>query len=130
QPQWLNPIDVRNSDFAEAIRDDRVSVNIRPFIINFDHFGWISIVIYCHSRITYHRHPANFVRMKPADMHMCRHPIGKSKIKMSNIMDMGLEMCMRLDFNAFWLLAKNIEQDRYIMRSKVPDDIDITAKQA
>ncbi len=56
-----------------------------PFIIYFDHFCWISIVIYCHSRITDHRHATNFVRVQPADMNVCRHPIGKSKIKMSNI---------------------------------------------
>ena len=66
--------------------------------------------------------------MQPADMNVRRHPIDKSKIKMSNIMNMGLQMCMRLDFNAFWLLAKYVEQDRYIVRSKIPDDIDIAAK--
>src|SRR5438067_10785651 len=119
-----------NSDFAEAIRDHRISMNIGPFIIYFDHFGRICIVIYCHSRITDHRHATNLVRVKPADMHVCRHPISKSKVKMSNIMNMGLQMCMRLDFNPLWLLAKYIKQDRYIMRGKVPDDIDITAKQA
>src|SRR5947209_15166303 len=117
-----------NSDLAEAIRNHRISMNIGPFIIYFDHFGRIGIVIYCHSRITYHCDPANFVRMKPADMNVRRHCISKSKVKMSNIMNMGLQMCMRLHVNALWIVAKYIKQDRYIVRSKMRDEIDITAE--
>src|SRR2546422_9834414 len=128
QPQWLNPVDVWNSNFTIPIRDYRVSVHISSLVINLDHLSRICVVIDRHSCITDHRHPADLTGMEPTHVDVRRHSVCEFKVEMSNIMNMRLQMCMCLDFNPFRFLAKYIEQYRYIMRGKIPYNIDITAK--
>src|SRR2546426_10492365 len=119
-----------NTDRAIAIRNNGISMYIRSLVVDFEHFSRIGIVIDRHSFISNHRHPANFTRMEPAYVYMSCHVIGKSEVKMCDIVDARLKMGMSLYFDLIRLFAKYIEQDRYIMRGKIPDDIDITTKQA
>src|SRR5437660_8266708 len=85
QSQWLNPINVGNSYCTKAVGDHWVSMNISSFVVNLEHFRRIGIVKDRHSRVTDHRHAANFTGMEPAHMNMGSKPICKCKIKMGNI---------------------------------------------
>src|SRR6266568_1272063 len=85
QSQWLNPINVRDSYFAITIRDNGISMHIGPFIVNLEHFCLVGIIINGHSLIPNDRDTPDFARVKPADMNMCCHPIGKTEMEMSHI---------------------------------------------
>src|SRR5437667_7523152 len=85
EAQWLSPINMGNGYFTKAIRKHGASVNIPPFVVNLEHLCRVGIVVDCHSRVTDHRHAANFAGMKPASMDMCGYAIRKLKIKVSNI---------------------------------------------
>ena len=114
-----------NRDRAITIGDDRINIDIGPFVINLDHFSRIGIVIHCHFCVADHRYATNFARMKPADMNMRGHPVSIPEIKMGNIMIARSEMGMRLHFNLFRFFVKEVKQDRNIVRGKIPNNIDI-----
>src|SRR6266516_254715 len=128
QPQWFNPIDMRNGDLTKAIRHNRIRINMGSFVVNLEHLGWIGVLIDPHSCITYHCHATNFARMEPADVYVSRHFIGKFQVEMGHIMNMWLKMRVRLHLDAFRLFAKQIQEDRYIVGSKIPDHINIAAE--
>src|SRR5579875_725777 len=39
QAQWLDPVDVRNSDFAVAVRNNGIGVHISSLVIDLEHLG-------------------------------------------------------------------------------------------
>src|SRR6266550_1188520 len=63
QPQWLNPINMRNGDLTKAIRHHRIGINMGSFVVNLEHLSWIGVVVDCHSHIANNRHTANFTGM-------------------------------------------------------------------
>ena len=103
---------------------------IGALVENLDHFSRIGVIINHHSRVTDDRYAANLTRVKPAHVDVGTRAVRKTQIEMGNIVDTRLKMGMRLNFDLFWLHAEHIEQNRYIMRRKIPDYIDIAAKQA
>src|ERR1700736_1814095 len=68
--------------------------------------------------------------MQPAYMNMRGHSIRKPKIEVGNIMNTWLKMGMCLHLDLFWLLTQQIEQNRYIVRSQVPDHVNVLAKES
>ena len=70
QSQRFNPVDMGNGNGAEAIGDHGVSVNVSSFVVDFQHFRGIGIVVNGHSGITNNGDAANFTRMQPAYMDM------------------------------------------------------------
>src|SRR2546421_11315077 len=127
QPQWLDPINVRNNDLTMAIRDNRISMNICPFAINLQHFSRIRVIINSHASITNNGNTPNFARMEPTDMNVCRRSICKTQIKMGDVICVCFKMSMCLRPDPLRLLAQQVEQYRDIMRSKVPDNVGIAA---
>src|SRR5713226_4626589 len=111
EPQGFNPINVWNSYCTKAVGNHRVSMNIRPFVVNLEHFSRVCIIIDHHPCITNDGYTTNFTGMEPADMDMCSHPICKLKIEMGNIVDIPLEMCMRLHLNLFRFLTNQVEDN-------------------
>src|SRR5579884_2226388 len=105
-------------------------MHIRALVVNFDHFGGVRIIIDSHTPIANHCQTTNLAGMKPAYMDMGRHAVRKVQVDVGNIVNAGLNMCMRLHRNMLWLFAKQIEQDRDIVRGEIPNHIDIVAKQA
>src|SRR6266566_608923 len=79
------------------------------FVINFNHFCWIGIVIHDHSSVANHRYTADFTRVKPAYMDMRIHAISKFQIKMGNIFDIRLHVGMCLYLDSFGPLIKKIQ---------------------
>ncbi len=112
-----------------TIGDDGISMDVGSLVVHFNHFRWIGIVIDRHLLVAYDGHATNFAGMKPADVNMRSHSISKTEIKVCDIMYMGLQVSVRLHFDPFRLFPQNIEQDRYVMRSKIPDHIDISTEQ-
>src|SRR5258708_6245903 len=113
-------------DCSEAVGDHGISMHVCTFIVNLEHFRRIGIVINRHSQIANNCHAANFTGVEPADMDMRTHPIPEFQVEMGDIMYVRLKMSVRLHLDPFWLFAKEIKQDRYIMRGKIPNDIDIS----
>src|SRR5256885_15901594 len=105
-------------------------MHIGTLVVNLDHFGWVGVVINNHSRVTDHCYAANLTRVKPAHMNVSTSAVREAQIEMGNIVNTWLKMGMCLNSDLFWLHAEHIEQNRDIMRRKVPDYIDIAAKQA
>ena len=68
--------------------------------------------------------------MKPAHVDVGAKAIGKAQIEMGDIVDVGLQMGMGLNFDLLRLFAQHIEQNREIMGRQVPDDVGIATKQA
>src|SRR5258708_7167779 len=90
EPQWLNPIHMGYGDFPISVWNHRISVHVSPFIINFQHFRWIGIIINCHPCIAYNCHTTNLAGMEPAYVNVSSHAILKTEIEMRHIMDMWL----------------------------------------
>src|SRR5205085_9658825 len=95
-----------------------------------NHLRGIGSIEDYHSCNKYDRHETNFTVMQPAHMDMRSHTIGKFKIKVRSVFNSWLEMGMRLYFDLLRLFAQQVKENRYIMRSKVPDHIDIVAKKS
>src|SRR5579864_8670783 len=102
---------------------------ICPFVVNFDHFSRISIVIDHHPCIPNDRDTTNFTGMKPADMDMCIHAIRKFQVEVGYIFDVRLQMGMCLYLDPLRLFVEKIQQDGNIVWRQVPDDVDIISKE-
>ena len=130
QVQRLHPFNVRNGNLAIAIGDPRVGMHIGPFVVNLDHFRRIGVIIDHHSGIPDHRDAADLTGVKPAHVDVGAKAVGKAQIEMGDIVDVGLQMGMGLNFDLLRLFAQHIEQNREIMGRQVPDDVGIATKQA
>ena len=54
---------------------------------------------------------------------------GKIQVDMGDVVDARLEMRIGLHFDPLWYLTEQMEKYRYIVRSEVPDHIDIASKE-
>ena len=81
-------------------------MHISPFIVDFDHFSWISIVVDYHPCIANYCDAANFTGVKPANMNVCIHAICKLQVEMGDVFDVRLYMGMRLHLDLLWFFTK------------------------
>jgi hypothetical protein len=58
------------------------------------------------------------------------HPVIKFKVKMGYIVDIALNMGMRLYLDLCRLLIEQVEQYGQVMWREVPDDIDVVTEKA
>src|SRR5579872_270515 len=110
QAQRLSPIDVGNSNLAETIRNDGISMDIGALVVNLEHLRLVSIVINSHTSIANNGHATNFVGMQPTHMNMRSHTIVEAQIEVRDIMEARLEMGMSLNLDVRWFLPKHVQQ--------------------
>src|SRR5207248_1376054 len=126
EAKWLRARDVRDADLAVAVRKLEPTETARgwgqlhAFIENTDLVESGNIVVDGHLLAADNRELANFDVVEPADMDCRADAVREAELQVGDVFDAWLDVGAAGCADGYRLGAQHIQQDRNVMRSKIP----------
>ena len=113
-------------EFGERIVVGR---HLYPRIVDLQLLQRLSVVIDNHALRPDHRHLPHFLGVQPTVMNEGAAVLRKGQIHHRDVLDAPRHMAAPLARDTHWPLVQQVQQDRNVVRRKVPRHVDILLKQ-
>src|SRR5215469_8893909 len=101
-----------------------------PHVIDADFFVRLQIVVHDHSACAHNRHFTNFSRLEPTALDTGKTLVPEREGDVCHIFDTWCDMSIALAVYYQREFPEDVKNDRDIMGSKIPGNIDVSLKQA
>src|ERR1700722_1323533 len=120
------PVVIRIMKVGEGVVVRRA---LHPHIVNANFFVGLQIVVNNHSPSAYDSHFTNLSGLQPTALNGGKSLLSKSQGDVRHILDAGRNMGVALTIDNPWKFAKDVQDDRDVVRGEVPGNVDVLLKQ-
>src|SRR5260370_7738550 len=74
EAQRFDPVNMWYADGSKAVRDNGIGLHVGPFVLDFQHFSRITVVVHRHPDLTHYPHAPHFTSIQPPHFYILLLP--------------------------------------------------------